>query len=753
MKRLMVVVSTAAALAGCLAAAGGSVESVGGDPIGFSKLVSAKGVGGGWTWQDGAAFPNAETDYVIRHFTRTPQDQAALTFGGRSLTLAPEGVLAFKCQGEGVRYTFPQKGFVAAGGVLAHLAPATRVSFKGTFTVTAPADRPAVFRPAPDIRTCDAHLTSLAIEDALVASEGAMLRVTSDRSRKHREFENWGVLEVNGDTSAFFGTLDVRDYGVVFLNGNAPFPGKLALGPNGCLGVTNLAERTVEVSPTVDAGFWVGFDPKSGRSSCVIAPGLKRAGALNLVLVGQRTVSADCAGRMFGPLLKVPSESLLKAEDVRLTVIGHDLSRLPRFRIVSKEEAGMRAFFAEGCALTNEERQRAPLHVWMDEEPDQTWTVTNQYPEVPEARRALLFRGNEANGSYNHHAHVHHAFGRFHATWSNQRYDEDGPGQRVLYASSEDGVTWSAPRELVPALSPEAPWGKAPGVFCQSGGFVEWNGRLFGTGSCTEIISWENGEKTRSSPVYTTECGFPVYAGRGGVIREIRADGTFGPLLSRLRDVRPEILMRPIPEQAKELPAFRFPEPAFAWNANDAFRQLPDRRLCEQIAWKTPQGRIVGLFRDDLRSGFKWMSFSDDGFHWTRPRPTDIHDAPSLSMAMTLRDGTTLLFGNHRCLGKNLPGVGWRDRDPLMVSVSRDGIHFSGTHAVREGVYRYTVFPGPRCRGGSAQYPHAIEHEGRVYVIYSLGKESIELTSFSLAGLLASSSKNSRKENADAVRK
>ena len=70
------------------------------------------------------------------------------------------------------------------------------------------------------------------------------------------------------------------------------------------------------------------------------------------------------------------------------------------------------------------------------------------------------------------------------------------------------------------AVSPEAPWG-GPGVFCQAGDFFERDGRLFALAAVTEITGWQNRDKTKSSPVHTRECGWPVYAGRGRVVREI----------------------------------------------------------------------------------------------------------------------------------------------------------------------------------------------------------------------------------------
>lgn len=383
------------------------------------------------------------------------------------------------------------------------------------------------------------------------------------------------------------------------------------------------------------------------------------------------------------------------------------------------------------------EDEAKPLHIWLDEEPDQTWTVTGQYPEVPSATHTVIFKGNEANGGYNHHAKIYFWGGRFHASWSNCRYDEDGVGQRVLYASSEDGENWSMPREVVPSLSPEAPWG-FPGYFCQACEFQEFEGRLFATASVTEIVEWTNRDKTLKSPVYDKKrTGFPVYKHYGKMAREIRADGTFGELFTMFREpLDDKKLIRPIRTQAQVEPAFAMRKEG--WNLADAIKKSDGRRLCEPTVWKAPNGSWVCLFRDDSGSHRKWMCASRDGKEWSKPVMTDMHDAPSQTCSLALKDGTVLLVGNHRGAGKVMPGIGWRDRDPLMISLSRDGVRFSHTMAVREGPHEYTVKGphAPRARGGSAQYPRMLVHGDKCYVIYSEGKEDIEVTSFDLKAYL-----------------
>ena len=404
----------------------------------------------------------------------------------------------------------------------------------------------------------------------------------------------------------------------------------------------------------------------------------------------------------------------------------------------------MRKRISGGCAaislllaVSNAFAEQAePLHVWLDEPPDQSWEIEGQYPSIPGARHARILTTDEAYGGYNHHAKIVRFGGRFYAAWSNSRYDEDGPGQRVLMATSEDGLSWSAPRELIPSLSPESPWGR-PGYFMQAGEFFEWNGRLFGVGAVTEIVRWTNREKTVTAAFYDArKHGWPVYESFGFVVREIRADGSLGKVAANevfSAKAKSEKLIRPVPSVDEVYSGLK--RPATPWDLADAFRQIPERRMCEPTVWKSPSGGWTCLFRDDSGSNRKWMCFSQDGKAWTKPAMTDMFDAPSQDCQVTLPDGRILLFGNHRGKGKVDKQKRWRDRDPLMVSVSDDGRTFSRTHTVVEG-YHVQRVKGPRARGGSAQYPRAILVGNNVHVVYSNGKEDIETTVFDVRAIL-----------------
>lgn len=369
-------------------------------------------------------------------------------------------------------------------------------------------------------------------------------------------------------------------------------------------------------------------------------------------------------------------------------------------------------------------------HLWEGPQPDPTWTVTNQFSELPGTVHSLIFYATEATGAYNHHANLAWWGGKFHAVWSNQRHSEDAPGQRALYASSVDGLHWSDPREMIPSIVPETSWENSYCAYVGANEFVEWDGRLFGSAVVFEVVEWHDAPRKKVTQTRTRESCVPEIRGRGRIYREIGAEGPINcPFVWKRRNFLPNLTLTTPVRDMKEM-AKGFQAPKRDYNLNDAVRQNPHGRIfSEPTVWRLPDGQYAVMFRDDKRSFRKWVSLSKDGQKWSEPRPTDIPDAPSLSRVIRLSNGLYVLVGNHR------PGLSvgpdWRQtrqREPLMISTSRDGLHFGNTHAVRIGFQQVKV---PWVRGGhdgGGQYPYVLEHDGFVYVMYSMGKEDIWVT-------------------------
>jgi predicted neuraminidase len=132
------------------------------------------------------------------------------------------------------------------------------------------------------------------------------------------------------------------------------------------------------------------------------------------------------------------------------------------------------------------------------------------------------------------------------------------------------------------------------------------------------------------------------------------------------------------------------------------------------------------IIRDNFRSGYLIRIVSrDHGASWGKPLLTNYPDATSKNFTGRLSGGWYFLINN----------PDQKQRDPLAISLSRDGWIFERPMAIRSRPpqCRYTG----RAKGsGTVQYPHAIEHNGSLWVIYSTNKEDIEVSELPLHQLV-----------------
>ena len=105
------------------------------------------------------------------------------------------------------------------------------------------------------------------------------------------------------------------------------------------------------------------------------------------------------------------------------------------------------------------------------------------------------------------------------------------------------------------------------------------------------------------------------------------------------------------------------------------------------------------------------------------PEIISIPDTHSRTCSAVLPDGSIYIVGNQVANG----------RDPVTISISRDGINFDRSFSVRYGAPP-VKYPGAAKIVGF-QYPAAMVLKETVWVSYSLGKEDIGVTRFSLKDL------------------
>lgn len=358
------------------------------------------------------------------------------------------------------------------------------------------------------------------------------------------------------------------------------------------------------------------------------------------------------------------------------------------------------------------------------------------FPILATAEHHQLYLATRETGAYNHHSRLFLHRGRLYAMWSNHRQGEDSPGQRVLWSWSDDGANWQQWAELFPAPVAMGS-GEDSGFYLVAGGWKAVDGRLFALASANCAVGFENSDRTSLKPRPDGEHKFRRVERRGSFAREVCPDGSLGEVFC-LGKTPPE--QKDLSFQAAASDDPRFAE--LAKGIRDQFPQMrlpkgiDTNRLCEPTHYQAKDGRHVVLLRDDCYSHRMYASISDDGVSWPVAYPTDIPDSPSLSTNVVLPDGTVLLIGNQMAPEFDNPKPAHYERDPLMVSVSADGYLFTRAYALRCGQQDWHV---PRKlvlgRGGGAQYPSALVHDGQLYVLYSMGKEDIWVSRVPLTDL------------------
>lgn len=346
---------------------------------------------------------------------------------------------------------------------------------------------------------------------------------------------------------------------------------------------------------------------------------------------------------------------------------------------------------------------------WVPRDPHQI--DFHRLPRVPSTH--VVVSDVVATQGVNQHNYLIRHDGRFFVMWSDGPGKEDRVGQRVKFATSADGLTWSEPDFLVPeppASGPDSPFYNtrdARGFRWISRGFWHRDGELFALVALDE------------------------------------AAGFFGPSL--------------------ELRAFRFDPATGTWHEeglvfDDAINNFPPKRLPggdwmmsrrthdykdvgvhflvggragldqwesfpvlgssselaaeEPLWWVLPDGHLVAFFRDNRKSGYVYRSFStDEGRRWSRPVRTNYPDATSKLHGLRLRDGRYVLVSN----------ANPRKRDPLVLALSDDGLVFD--------------WMGLLVGGRHVDYPHVIEHDGHLLVAFAGGKRSVEILKIELSDL------------------
>lgn len=346
-------------------------------------------------------------------------------------------------------------------------------------------------------------------------------------------------------------------------------------------------------------------------------------------------------------------------------------------------------------------------------------------PRLESAEHVVVFQPTREQGAYNHHPALTWSDGNFYAMWSNHPIHEDGPGQRVLFAFATSPNQWSQPTELFPApeLPKDLPKANTPFAFITPEKWIRLNNRLYAIAGVNTA---------------------------GWIAREVSGNGELGPIF-RLTKNEAALNFDTLPASDPSIsvvaadldakigtPSF-FPSSDF-WHRYPRPTTLNGRHLTEPTVHRARDGNWIMLLRDSNPGGYSHRMFisvsTDGGITWPDAVPTDIPDSPSRRDTVLLSDGTLLLVGNQSTPEFDNPTLRRHlNRDPMTVAVSKDGYVYDRVFALRWNLPRDFRIRGVGGRSSGAQYPSAIVHDQKLYVLYSVRKEDIEFAWVPLSAL------------------
>lgn len=325
---------------------------------------------------------------------------------------------------------------------------------------------------------------------------------------------------------------------------------------------------------------------------------------------------------------------------------------------------------------------------------------------------SVVARGVEGQTAFMHHPQIVFFDGQLFATWNDGYVGEDFAGQRVSYATSRDGLAWSEAIDLT---------GRHPKRRYTASGFWIRDGELYALAALRDA---SDAGKSGEDPLLYA---FPYdkKTGRFGERRVILKDFFAQNIPQRTPDGEWLILGKGgsgswIPMKSAKGGVKSLDD----WTIRD----LPGAGLLEEAEWYTlPNGHLVAHFRNRGPMPKRLMRcYSvDNGVTWTEPVMTDFPEAGARHHGLRLSNGLYALLVNPSTQG----------RIPFSIAVSKDGLVYDRIANVRTEPTK-ARWAG-RAKGAGYHYMRGFEHDGKLYTIYSVNKEDIEVTSIPLTEFTA----------------
>lgn len=348
--------------------------------------------------------------------------------------------------------------------------------------------------------------------------------------------------------------------------------------------------------------------------------------------------------------------------------------------------------------------------------------LVTQGPYNQRGMEAVIFDLADVNDpskwNFRLHSYLAHFDGQYWMMWSHGRQVEDHPTQHLRYATSKDGILWNEPRIIAGPPIRDGFRYISRGLWVRDGELLalasydeayseEGRVRFFGKSLQLHAWEWQPGARDWK----------PLGPIAKGAINNFppakMPNGEWG-MICRGPGYDRDVFML---SGGLESPA--------AWKRSAIVTELPADgfRPEEPDWWTLPDGRLLGLFRDNSRSGRFYRAVSaDNGRSWSAPAKTNFPDATSKFFCLRTSRGFYAMVSNTNPQGRN----------PLCLSTSADGVTFTRMARLPIPVAPEGGAFDSAHRSGTVQYPHVIEHDGYLLICYSRYKTGIEVIKVSL---------------------
>jgi len=325
------------------------------------------------------------------------------------------------------------------------------------------------------------------------------------------------------------------------------------------------------------------------------------------------------------------------------------------------------------------------------------------------------FSSAKTSGGVNQHSYLTFFEGKYWLMWSDGPGVEDRVGQVVKYATSPDGLQWTAPDFLTSYPEGSGPESAHYNTRTEKGkrwisrGFWQRNGELLALASLDEAAGFFGPSLELWAFKWDGESN--SWEEKGVVYK------------NAINNFPPKLL--PSGEWLMSRRAYDYKESGIEfllggirgfdqWESYPVTGSTAEMDPEEPYWWVLPDGKsLMALFRDNRKSGYLYRAFSiDNGRTWSNPVKTNFPDARSKFNGLRMSDGRYVLVSNPHP----------ERRDPLTLSISDDGIVFTKM--------------GYLTGGRHIDYPHVIEQDGYLLIAFAGSvKQKIEVLKVKISDL------------------